>query len=698
MSRKLSILLIVIAIGILIGFQQMWSQLAPSTGSSADASLTASPASSSDPNEALLAFAQCMRDNGVQEFPDPKDGGINLGGTGVDVDSPAFKAAEKACESLLPQPPDGSAAASDGQEMTLAANPTVRAFYVPMRDDVKIAVDVVLPSDLAEGDQIPTLMQMTRYWRGVQNTSLDDDAIRVIQAGYALVLVDARGSGASFGSRPIEWSPDEITDYGEVVDWIVAQPWSNGRVGAFGVSYEANTAELLTINNRPAVKAVAPQFGNFDLQFQLAMPGGVLNDWFIQAWNEYVQALDRNDVCAEATSKTECAAAKANVPGVKQVDADPDGAQLAAAIAEHAQNLDVYTALQGIDYRDDVFGGGLTLGQISPYGQGEAIESSGAAMYVWVSWLDAGSADGALSRFLTFSNPQKLIIGPWSHGGGDNTDPFLPADTRADPPDREQFSMILEFFDGYLRGNSTPTPAREIMYYTLNAGTWTTTESWPPEGFETQSWYFGADGTLATDIPTETTGADEYTVDFTATSGDATRWHTPLGGDDVIYPDRAVEDQKLLTYTSTPMTTDVEITGSPVVTLYVASTESDGAFHVYLENVAPDGHVTYITEGVLRAIHHQISDAEPPFVQLGPYHSYLEADAAPLVPGEVTEISFNLYATSVLIKEGHSIRIAIAGHDASVFARYPAEGTPVWTVERSSTYPSRVDLPITARP
>jgi len=58
------------------------------------------------------------------------------------------------------------------------------------------------------------------------------------QQGYAELLVDARGSGASFGSRRIEWSPEEITDYGEIVDWMVEQPWSNGRVGAFGVSYD----------------------------------------------------------------------------------------------------------------------------------------------------------------------------------------------------------------------------------------------------------------------------------------------------------------------------------------------------------------------------------------------------------------------------------------------------------------------------
>jgi len=123
----------------------------------------------------------------------------------------------------------------------------------------------------------------------------------------------------------------------------------------------------------------------------------------------------------------------------------------------------------------------------------------------------------------------------------------------------------------------------------------------------------------------------------------------------------------------------------------------DGAFHVYLEDVAPDGRVTYVTEGILRAIHRQVSDEEPLYAVLGPYHSFERADAAPLVPGEVAEIRFNLYATSVLVREGHRIRIAVAGHDASPFARYPAEGTPVLSVQRNNIYPSHVELPMAVR-
>ena len=69
------------------------------------------------------------------------------------------------------------------------------------------------------------------------------------------------------------------------------------------------------------------------------------------------------------------------------------------------------------------------------------------------------------------------------------------------------------------------------------------------------------------------------------------------------------------------MQADVEITGNPIVTLYVSSTTPDAAFHVYLEDVAPDGTVTYITEGMLRAINRKVSNEEPPYVQFGPYHS-----------------------------------------------------------------------------
>ena len=171
-----------------------------------------------------------------------------------------------------------------GPASTLERN---QALHIPMRDGVRIAVDVWLPQGIEPGARLPTMIRATRYWRArgfvdapTEGDSNFDEAERWNGSGYALVLVDARGSGASFGIRRFELAEDEWRDYGEVVDWIVAQPWSNGRVGAYGVSYAGNTAEMLAVNRHPAVKAVAPLFNDFDNFGHLVFPGGVLTVGF----------------------------------------------------------------------------------------------------------------------------------------------------------------------------------------------------------------------------------------------------------------------------------------------------------------------------------------------------------------------------------------------------------------------------------
>ena len=590
-----------------------------------------------------------------------------------------------------------------------------QSLYLTMRDGVKIAIDLWLPENLAVAQKIPTILRSTRYDRATQNTFVDRLLWQFGQrsayanyagsrlstdAGYAVVIVDARGSGASFGTRPIEWSDEEVADLGQVIDWISAQPWSNGRVGTSGYSYDGNTAEYAAVPNRPALRAVAPKFSDFDPLLFLAMPGGVLNSWFIEKWNAANLALDANDLCtASESTGWSCLMTKLLAPGVKPVDSDRDGSLLAQAVQGH-KTTDLYALLQSISYRDERWdASGNDIARISPYGDRRAaIEASGVPMYVRVSWLDAATTDGALSRYLTFSNPQQLIIGAWSHGGGYNADPFLPPDTPTDPSIPEQNKQQVAFFDKFLKAEGSGSPERSISYYTLGEGRWKTTPSWPPAGFSAKQWYFGPDHTLTDQAPAAAAGSDSYTVDFTASTGEGNRWRTQMGGEPVVYPDRTAADKQLLTYTSGPMSADTEITGSPIITLYVASTATDGAFYAYLEDVAPDGRVTYITEGILRAIQRKVSTGQPPYAQLGVYHSYLRSDSEPLVPGQVTSIRFNLFATSVLIRKGHAIRIALAGADASEFIRIPAEGTPVLTYYRTAVYPSSITLPIKERP
>ncbi len=585
-----------------------------------------------------------------------------------------------------------------------------------MRDGVRIAIDVWLPEALLDGERIPAIMRATRYWRArdrvgvsLEESSNFGEAARFNRAGYALVLVDARGSGASFGVRRFELAEDEVEDYGEIVDWIVAQPWSNGRVGAYGVSYAGNTAEMLAVNRHPAVKAVAPLFNDFDNFGHLVFPGGILTVGFLQNWSDRVRMRDLNDICAlEGETGADCEALRRRVTGVKPVDDDDTGELLAAAVREHEANTIPFASALEYEYRDDPFGpyGERHVGhRRSPSGHLPRIDSSGVAMFIRAGWLDAGTVNGTLGRFNTISNPQRVLIGPWDHGARNDADPFLPPDTPVRPSVEEQHAELIAFFDAHLKEAEGPAPPgeRSLSYYTLGSGEWTTTESWPPGGFETRTWHFGPSGTLIA-APTaeregaDTEAADRYLVDFSATTGTRNRWYTNGGAGDVVYPDRAEEDRKLLTYTSPPLETDIEITGHPLVTLYLMSTEPDGAFIVYLEDVAPDGRVTYITEGQLRGVMRRTTDASPLYRKYGPHRSELRADALPLVPGEVAEISFDLWATSVLIRRGHRIRVALAGADADTFLRYPRNGAvPILHVQRGRTYPSRIELPMRER-
>jgi uncharacterized protein len=595
-----------------------------------------------------------------------------------------------------------------GRQLVPAGMQRNSARYIVMRDSVKIAIDLWLPSNLAGGATVPTIVNATRYVRAMQAGPLThwlrrfrrgSEADRTVEAfnaaGYAVVLVDARGSGASSGTREMEWSPEEVEDYGQVVDWIVAQGWSNGRVGAQGVSYEGNTAELLAATGRSAIKAVAPLFDDFDPSVNIAFMGGVLNEDFVRQWGTMNGALDRNDLCTLAgLTGFKCRALPLVMTGIKPVDDDVDGSQLAQLLASR-KNYDVLAALQQLrSPRDTVPGSTSTLVSVSPSGLRSKLEQFNTPMLIRVGWLDGGTTNVALSRFFTHSNPQQLEIGPWSHGGGHHVDQFLPSDTQTTPSSAQQLQQMIAFFDRYLKSNDNAAPAvHEIRYYTMNDGRWRTTKQWPPAGMEVVRWYFSDSGVLSREIPSAALATDRYAVDTMASTGNTnTRWHTQLGGGDVIYGNRALADQRLLTYTSAPFASDVEISGVPVVTLNMASTHTDGGFFGYLEDVAPDGTVTYITEGMLRALHRKISAAPPPYRMFGPHHTYTSTDTTPLTVGVVESIQFELFATSVRIAKGHRLRLALAGADRPNLALYPAGSSPTWTVHRSAATSSFVEV------
>jgi len=607
-------------------------------------------------------------------------------------------------------------------EMAYMKTPSGRrrceSLYVTMEDGIRIGIEIWLPSELDEKARVPALIQATRYSRTsisgvhklpilmklqlrlglfpqwiVPHYQLDQEADLFNQSGYAVVLMDMRGSGSSFGTRPIEWAPEEIHDMGEIIDWIIVQSWSNGKVGSWGTSYPGNTAELITSLNHPALKAVAPESNDFDPLFGVGMPGGLKTENFIRQWSDYNQSIDED------------------ISNARPVDDDKSGEILKMAYKSH-DSQNIYNALMAINYRDDMWGNsGMTMEEVSPYGLKEKIEASKVPMFIRAGWLDAMVADGAISRYMTFSNPQEVIIGPWGHGRGLSSDPLLgkkpmPSVNREEnrtyyrdffAAKAEQMIPMIAFFDKYLKTEEVTEPIESsFTYYTMGANTWQTTDIWPPENVSDRIYYFSESNGLSAGKPEKDEGDDFYKVVFSATTGGNNRWMTQMGHSIDYTADRSLEDKKLLVYTGDPLNEDIIITGNPVVTLFVESSQGDCAFHVYLEDVAPDGRVTYLTEGVLRAIHRPVSPEEAPYVHPGIPYSYCRDDARPLDMDRVEKVPFNLNALSVRIEKGHSIRIAIGGSDVSVFTPDPQSEGLQWRIMGNSEFPASIQLPVSS--
>lgn len=562
------------------------------------------------------------------------------------------------------------------------------AQYITTSDSTRLAVDVYLPTE--GSGPFPTLLTLTRYRRGLENPqtgapipTLSDLDRYLRAAGYALVKVDARGSGASFGTRPVEYGRQEVLDAYDVVDWVVEQDWSDETVGAYGTSYTGTTAELLAAVNHPAVRAVIPGWSDFDVYRSPVRPYGLAARGFISTWSDLVGAMDRNDTEAMGAS-------------VRRADEDRNGELLAQAVAEHDANPDVYGAVLAAEYRDDVVGGGETWAATGPLHWQEAIERSGIPMLVLVSWLDAGTADGTIHRFQHFSNPQNVVALASTHGGGFHASPYTvsgePLPPR--PSQQAQFELRRLFFDHHLKGEENGVAEwPPFRFFNLGEEAFHDTESWPPSGTTARTFHLDAQGVLRGGAESVAPGADVYLADREVTTGSNNRWMAQMGEPILNLDDRRDMDRRMLTYTTPPLTSDVQIAGHPVVSLQLSSDRRDGSLFVYLEDVDPEGRSRYVTEGGLRLVHR--ATAPSPWGDSNePYRTFARADAAPMPPDSVVTVELRMWPIAALIRAGHRIRLAIAGADAGMFDLLPAEGEVTLTVHRGGDAPSFLRLPV----
>ncbi|MCP4100861.1 MAG: CocE/NonD family hydrolase, partial [Lentisphaerae bacterium] len=391
------------------------------------------------------------------------------------------------------------------------------------------------------------------------------------------------------------------------VDWIAAQPWCDGNVGMFGVSYNA-WSQFATAGEKPAaLKCIIPESTTFDAYTAAgSYPGGIFRT--SPFMNMVFTTLDMNMYAPDKG---------AFYPATPVIDEDGDG-DLADEIpldldgsgsfmddgyelpdnppqysdgnerrhiyynatAQHLENILPSVWKQSVVYRDGIIPG-WTFPQTNPGKAPAALAETGVAVYNIGGWLDAFAVGTTQwqATLQAISHPSKMIIGPNNH-----SDMGL-SNLRPHGPYWEYFGEDIEtviqgfrierlrFTDRYLKGIQNGIEDELPIYiYVMNGDGWRFEKEWPLARQEMTEFCFEEANSLSSIRQTQ--GADEYKADFTHDSTqaptNANRWNLGIQTKVDI---RNEKDLKCLTYTMTePLEQDTEVTGHPIVHLWVSST------------------------------------------------------------------------------------------------------------------------------
>ncbi|MCF2140477.1 MAG: CocE/NonD family hydrolase [Candidatus Lokiarchaeota archaeon] len=574
--------------------------------------------------------------------------------------------------------------------------------YISMRDGIQIAVDVVIPQSSKSNEKFPTLLYQTRYWRNIIPRKLFKKIWRKINPkgdlikrfftnyGYAMVLADVRGTGASFGTKDHPFSKNEIDDSKDILDWIISQSWSNGKVGTYGNSYPGTVAELTTIHHHKALKCVFVRGNEFDSFSDIFFPGGLFPSAFFKDWGEKTRNLDLN--------KPNQFLMKLFTKGVKPVDSDNQRILLRKAIKEHKKNANFFTSLKKIQFREDSFGStNLTIDDFSIHSKRNRIENSNVPIFHWGSWLDAQVSNVVIHRFLNYNIIQTGLIGCWAHGGGNPVVLSKKGKYEIGLDPLSQMGEILRFFDFYLKNmhNNGWTEQNRIIYYTIKEKKWQTTNKWPPNNCSSKRLFFGKNSRLIPKMNPNLYGNTPYNVSTKPTTGKRNRYYTQYGGGKVKYTNRDKARKYFLSFISEPIENDIKIIGYPVVKLYLTSSQPDGAIFVYLEEVSPSGDIFYITEALIRL--GSCKESSPPYITPIPYHSFKREDYHQLKENEIISLHLAFIPTSIVLKKGSRIQISISGNDSQTFDEINLKNrkNQKYTIYHDKTHISYIDIPVT---
>ena len=512
---------------------------------------------------------------------------------------------------------------------------------ISMRDGIRLATDVYLND--APG-QWPAILIRSPYGKKVDP---DEEFIfaALTTLGYAVVVQDTRGRFDSEGIDSLfvddGWGAKQ--DGYDTVEWVAAQSWSNGKVGTFGASALGITQYLLAGSAPPHLVCQFVAVGATDLYEQSAYPGGVFLTNLVEEW----------------------------------------------LIAQESDYLLPFVVAHP---HDDAFWQRLDLNTRWP--------AVNVPMYHWGGWYDI-FLQGTIQGFTGAQHlagtgavgKQKLVIGPWTHGGWRDTkqgELEYPSNSKLN--DLEE---VLKWFDYWLLGNDngiTSEPA--VKYYLMGAiedhapgNEWRTADDWPLPAQATP-FYFHTGGVLQPDLPAAAELCASYQYD--------PRQPVPtLGGRNLSLPAGPFDQSKIesradvLIFTSPALAEPLEVIGEIKVRLWFSSSARDTDFMAKLTDVYPDGRSMLIADGAVRG-RHRISTAREDL----------------LSPGAIYECEIELWSTAMVFNRGHRMRVAISSSNAPRFDPNPNSGHPFRTgqdtvIATNTIYfdaarPSHIIMPVTS--
>jgi putative CocE/NonD family hydrolase len=536
-----------------------------------------------------------------------------------------------------------------------AENAVVRtSSYITMPDGTRLAADIYRPAKdgVALPGKFPVIVHATaartrigdkddRSGTGKFSTQM----INLANHGYVYVAFERRGIAASFGVRRGYHDRIEAQDSQDMITWAATQSWSNGKVGGYGCSNTGDAAMHFLTLPSPHLKAVFAGCFNWD-KYSGGMRGGVLANW-----GTGPQGSMERDM--------------ASTP----VDGDENKVLLRQAAEEHAANTVMLDLWSGMPYRDSVSLLTKTAfweeGSIGTYV--DQVRKSSIPLYVQGGWNDDFRAQG----FIVLENlPQaKLIIGPWGH---------------CESADFSMTAEVLRFFDFWLKDVKNGIMDEPRIHYTTDnapAGReWRGAAKWPLVPARDTA-LFLAGGAFS---PRKVTAKPvSFQVDYNA----ACARGTGLGA-------TCPQEGKGVTFAGAALTTDLEVTGMPLLDLWVSSTATDGPLFAYLEDVAPDGSIAMVSEGRLKASLRTINKPPYKLPQGIVWHGFYQADAKPLTPGVPVQMTFELMPVSHIFKAGHRYRLRLTGADPREKLRKQVEPAPTWTIHTDARHASRLVLPM----